>query len=426
MQPDEKVYFECTNVYTKDFVKEYNRFFLLSTVRGFFNVLFWPIYCLILGLLSWFDLLNSYGFFVLIIVGSVMYFVRFCRNKPIDKIYKQIIISNNGKEKKQRFTFMQSGFKTENLDNGSFAFMSYEHFTGFMQSENLAALITNADTWYFFDLRTITGGTREEFFDFLWQNCPLIKRKKKLGKSSWKALNAVLITILVISILLSVLSLPGLYLKERITGKIGNHMSYQQIANKLEDLGITGADKKLIATLEEEYGDFSGSDYYSYTEVQLMLAYLGEGNYSNRNGWTPSENGVYWFDLEAWDPAYMYTYCLEGISALDPDLLQFHDIQETYDRSAISTGIGTAEVSFTFNKETHTISVDVEYDWFDPAFLDALNQIIGNPDGKQLYFASDAGQGLLLFYRDAQWAKEFTKLTGMKLYTNTDDIEFGL
>ena len=26
MQPDEKVYFECTNVYTKDFIKEYNQF----------------------------------------------------------------------------------------------------------------------------------------------------------------------------------------------------------------------------------------------------------------------------------------------------------------------------------------------------------------------------------------------------------------
>ena len=35
MQSDEKAYFECTNVYTKDFVKEYNRFFLLSTKTNF-------------------------------------------------------------------------------------------------------------------------------------------------------------------------------------------------------------------------------------------------------------------------------------------------------------------------------------------------------------------------------------------------------
>ena len=424
MQPDEQVYFECTNIYTKEFVREYCIFSSLTTVRNFLRLLIWPIYCLILGLLSWCGILNSYGILALILFGSLMYFVRFCSKKATLRYYNQITVSNDGKEIHNLVTFTQSGFCMENLDNGNRTTMSYEHFTGFMQSENLAALITNVNSWYFFDLRTITGGTREEFFNFLWQHCPLIKRKKKLGKFSWKALNSVLIAILVISILLSVLTLPGLHLKDRIFGKIGNHMSYQQIADKLEDMGITGADEKLIATLEEEYGDLSRDNYYPNAEVQLMLAYLGEGKYSNRNGWTPSQNGVYWFDLEAWDPAYMYTYCLEGISALDPDLLQFHDIQETYDRSAISTGIGTAEVSFTFNKETHTISVDVEYDWFDPAFLDALNQIIGNPDGKQLYFASDAGQGLLVFYRDAQWAKNFTRLTGIPLSTDTDSIEY--
>jgi hypothetical protein len=335
-----------------------------------------------------------------------------------------MMISNNGKERYEQILFTRLGFHTENIDTGSKEFMSYEHFTGFVQGKDIAAIITSANTWYIFDLRTLTGGTREEFIDFLWQHCPLIKRKKKLGKSSWKALNAVLITVLVISILLSVLSLPGLYLKERISGKIGNYMSYQQIADKLEDVGITGADDELIAYMDAEYGDLKYGNYYSDAEVLLLLSYLGEGNYSDQSGWTPSENGVYWFDLESWDPHCMYTYCLQGIAALSDGNLQFTDMDADYSDTNWDTGIGTAKINFSFHDKRHTVSVAVDYDWFDPAFLDTLSQIIGSENGKQLYFASDGGQGLFVFYRDAQWAKDFQKLTGIALYTNTNDIAY--
>ena len=423
MQPEEQVYFKCSNHYTESFVRDHTIFVALSNARGLLSVVMWPAYCLIFALIGWFANLRSYIIIAAVIVGTVMYLTRVLSKKPTRKRYEQIMVSNNGKELQKQILFTQLGFYTKNMDSSNEEFMSYEYFTGFVPGNNFAAIISRANTWYIFDLRTLDGGSKEAFFDFLWQHCPLIKRRKKVRKTPWKTLNAVLITILAISILLSVLILPGLYLKERISGKMGNYMSYQQIADKLEDIGITGADKKLIAAVEKDYGDLVSDDYHPYAEVQLMLVYLGEGSYSDRTGWTPSENGVYWLALEAWDLEYMYTYCLEGISALDPDLLQFYGIQETCDRAAINTGIGTCEISFTFNKEKHTITADVEYDWFDPAFLDALNQII-SADGKQLYFTSVEGQGLLVFYRDAQWAKDFTKLTGIKLYTNTDDIEY--
>ena len=135
---------------------------------------------------------------------------------------------------------------------------------------------------------------------------------------------------------------------------------------------------------------------------------------------------VYQTRCEQQEQGYLYTFQPKEQLALSDGQLDFTNIDTDFSGTNWKTGIGTAKVHFTFNGEKHTVSAAVNNDWFDPAFLDELNEIIAQADGKQLYFTSDSGQGLLLFYRDAQWAKEFTKLTGMKLYTNTDDIEFGL
>lgn len=422
MQPEEQIYFECQNEYTESFVKDYNTFILFSSIRGLLSIFVWPIYALIIALACAFDVFYASTALLFITIAAVMAFVRSRQKKPVQKFYKQMLITNNGKEVREKRQFTQLGIHTENLDNGNQQFVSYEHFTGFMESKDMAALITSVNSWYVIDLRTLTGGTRDSFVDFLWQHCPLMKRKKKLHKSTGKVINAMVVAMLVLSFLLAILNLPGLYLKERLGGTIGNHMTYQQIADKLEDVGITGADDKLITYLEEEYGDLKYGNYDSDAEVLLLLSYLGEGNFSDYAGWTPSENGVYWFDLESWDPHCMYAYCLQGITALSDGNLQFTEMDADYSDVNWDTGVGTAKISFTFHDKKHTVSVAVDYDWFDPEFLDALSRIIGSENGKQLYFASDGGQGLFVFYGNAQWSKDFTKLTGIKICTNTADL----
>ena len=61
----------------------------------------------------------------------------------------------------------------------------------------------------------------------------------------------------------------------------------------------------------------------------------------------------------------------------------------------------------------------MDYDWYDLDALEQLNEIILDADtGKQLWFASDGGQGLLVFYADAQWSGNFFAATGIKLHSS--------
>jgi hypothetical protein len=58
----------------------------------------------------------------------------------------------------------------------------------------------------------------------------------------------------------------------------------------------------------------------------------------------------------------------------------------------------------------------VDYDWFDLyAAADLADIVKAENTGKQLYFAFDGGQGVLVFYNTPQWRKAFEKATGIPL-----------
>ena len=57
---------------------------------------------------------------------------------------------------------------------------------------------------------------------------------------------------------------------------------------------------------------------------------------------------------------------------------------------------------------------------------DDLKNIIKDRDtGKQLYFASGYGS-IIVFYRDAGWAKQFESTTGIKLYQSAVKAYYGI
>jgi hypothetical protein len=117
MQPEEKVYFECQNEYTQDFIKDYNKFILFTNPKYLFGILLWPFYALIAALLCIFDVFRSYTGLILVGFAVVMAFLRTRQKKGLQKFYKRMLMSNNNKELRERKQFTQLGFHTENLDN---------------------------------------------------------------------------------------------------------------------------------------------------------------------------------------------------------------------------------------------------------------------------------------------------------------------
>ena len=187
-------------------------------------------------------------------------------------------------------------------------------------------------------------------------------------------------------------------------------------AQELESLGITGITPELMNKIEEMYGEISG---YGYTpDYRLdLLCYLGMGEYDeNTWEWTPSNSGVFWFDCESFNLEFMYTDLLRGIRSLDPQVLNFSEIEEDLSQVNLEEGRGHRKISFLWEGARHTFTAQENYDWVDTDVLDDIAKLIAKSGkDKRLYFAWDGGQGFLVFYGDQAWANEFTKATGIVL-----------
>ena len=130
--------------------------------------------------------------------------------------------------------------------------------------------------------------------------------------------------------------------------------------------------------------------------------------------WTPSQNGVYSFDVEVYPLINIYTKFLLGIQALAPDEIQISDIVEDDSKADWDNGTGMIKVSFTFNGQSYTINARLNDDWFDVDFANAVAGII-RKGNKRLWFTTDGYQECIIFFRDENWARHFSERTGLEL-----------
>lgn len=193
--------------------------------------------------------------------------------------------------------------------------------------------------------------------------------------------------------------------------------SYAEIAQDLQDLGIGGITDDLVRSLEEQCANMPAEVIFSKTAT--LLSAVGMGNYGpGLSSWTPAHNGVYSFDMECFDESAIYTYFLEGVAALGEGELDFTNISEDLSRMDREAGTGPRSVSFDWNGSRYTLEMTAQQDWFDLAAARQLSKIVKEAGGeKQLYFVGDGYQNCIVFYRDAQWAKEFQQKTGLPLST---------
>lgn len=199
------------------------------------------------------------------------------------------------------------------------------------------------------------------------------------------------------------------------------HASLRQQKEVLEELGFSISEEAMeyYESLMEDNPALQA--YIEDNPYEYLLIYLTapEYEYDEVAGmWQLgafSEDG-YWFDWEAVDVVQDYVNILQGLEYMSSGELVFTEIQ--WDDSEVSWEKGSGRLTYTFkcNGNPCEIQVQVTNDWLDTRILVKLNEMIQEQKlDNRIYACEDGGQGAILFYRDKEWAKKFTRLTGIHL-----------
>lgn len=303
--------------------------------------------------------------------------------------------------------------------------LPYLNIRSVFETPNLLVLVLEQRKLLPVEKSSICGGPVSTFVQKLLEASPSIKQKKLFSLLPGKIIHRIFLLLLVASLLLGILWSSPVQNLLHSTTPINAKMSYFEIAESLEALGIHDIPQEALRDLsgwEQEYDiRVPQSGIYKCTNLLCMA---GMGTYNKETwAWTPAQTGVFWFDEEAFDLNRMYTNLLLGVQSLDPEVLCFTDIQEDLSLVNWEDGTGTQTVTFTFAGKTHTLNADVMYDWYDLEILNDLNRIISKETEKTLYFAWDQGHGYLVFYGDSRWARQFQVATGIRLSKNINLLD---
>ena len=185
----------------------------------------------------------------------------------------------------------------------------------------------------------------------------------------------------------------------------------------LEGLGLTvGAEaESLVDQLISENPNYrSYIEEYPYT---ILLTSMGMPQY-DYDTWEviAYPEDVYWFDVEAFDLEESYKELLGVMEYLSDGevLMELEDFNE----NAVDweKGTGTLTMAFRCNGHSYTVDLTVMNDWIDLNALIKLNEVLEQEGcAAGLYACMNDGYGIILFYNDAEWAKDFERLTGLRL-----------
>lgn len=353
------------------------------------------------------------AFCVYFFLGISAYFLVFHllqNRKTGDSSYKQLLETNHGKPRHAIHEFADDGIRTTNVINGNQETNPYDPFAKLIETKNLFILMTKYRLCYILDKRNLEGGTPEEFAAYLLEHCPNIKKKRVRKPTLDKWIHRFFAAVLCVGTVIALLNLPFFNLWGKITGKITPDMSYREIAEELEPLGISISEDTL-----DELEDYSSD---SYDNALDLLCYEGMGQYDDYTWeWTPSTSGVYWFDAEFFNLDTMYTDFLTGVSAMSEDL-DFENIREDYSDVDWYTSTGTILISFDWNGQHYVMEAECNGDWFNSDVLCELMEIVQSKGcGGELAYTYDGGQGFLLFYGERAVINKLAYKTGLNFIT---------
>lgn len=362
-----------------------------------------------------------YNYLLLLALWSIVLLVKWLATRNGSIHYKRSLNSNFGKPTRQDFHFTDTAILPVNEAQTLPGGILYNQVMRVIETKNLLLLILPYRQAIIVSKTNLEGGTREEFLNFLRSKCIRWKRGKVSTGRLSRVLNWIWGITIVITAIAAICNLPGIEVSKRLDGTVLNTMGYDEIAEKLEPLGITGSDEMMYEDLEYYYAEYyTGLDYSYFHKSADLLAWVGMGDYDEDSGiWTPSSNGVFSPDYEPWTQETMYTDFLRGIDAMDPDTLEITDITEDTSGLDVNDWRGVITLSFTLEGQPQQLRLNSPGPWLDETAMMQIADVINALDeDMQLYFADDEGSGLLIFYRDAAWAEEFTRITGMDLVSD--------
>ena len=349
----------------------------------------------------------------------ISYLFKALQNKNGGIVYRRMLSVNNGVPPRNELAFCEDGIYARNPSTGSCTVTPYSQLRSIGESQHFLIFFQEHKMYSAIRKDSITGGTKEELLSFLFEKGTGIKKKKIGSALPGKIVWVSFIVFSVLSALFALwLSSPVQSFLHR-QQPINNYMSYESIAAELEELGITGIDENLIAELEAYDQEYNYVYSYDFGNKALdMLCWAGMGEYDpNTWTWTPSNAGVYWFDMEVMNLNTMYTDFLTGVRALNPQELNFSNMKEDLSWVDVEAGSGIQKVSFDWNGASYILEATVMYDWFDMNVAADLAELVkAENTGSYLYFAYDGGQGILVFYGTPQWCNDFERVTGIDLY----------
>lgn len=326
------------------------------------------------------------------------------------RYYKQIQVMNHGKPYEHTIFFADGEIHTVESSSGNVQRFSYDHLHSVHETKNLLILVFDGGICLLVDKNTLTGGSKEEFIAFLKGCCPNFKGKA--SKCTFRRIiTAVYAVVLVVVLFIGLFRIPQMIdLTDRLIGRIPYTATCDEIVQELEDLGITGFDRRLIYDCESYYSEYSATINNREYKIPDLLEAVGSGYYhEDSTVWHHSDSGVFYYGMDYQFVSKPYTYLLKGIATLDQEL-DFQSIQEVRGERFIT-------ISFSWKGQRHILTAPNLYGVFSTDVLIQLNAIIKEQGmEKQVYYAVDNENGMLFFYRDAQWAKDFQHKTGMMLY----------
>ena len=117
-----------------------------------------------------------------------------------------------------------------------------------------------------------------------------------------------------------------------------------------------------------------------------------------------------------------YELILDAVKRLSGRSVDIQNVNIEIDDATVEAGWGTFPITFEMNGEECSYTARLDRDWMDLGFLDYMNEKLkGIGDGRQLWFATDNGQAIVMFYRDKAWAERFSAATGIAFFDSMTD-----
>lgn len=191
---------EFSSACTFDY-KKYKEFALGAVSTRKMNILFMFVSLLLLIL---YMIMGSYG--LVIIIGIICgIFLIIYKVAGINKIqYKRTKNLNNGEDLRQTFK-VSCGNIVLTSQKGDTSSYKLSQIISIIETENLFILKLKYNVGIIVDKNNLTGGSKEEFINYLFENCENLKSKKVINSKKWVIIRRVFLGICLLIFLLAII-----------------------------------------------------------------------------------------------------------------------------------------------------------------------------------------------------------------------------